>query len=505
MSSIFTKIQRSFVKKSNFNLSHEHKLSMDMGQLVPFLCQEVLPGEKWRASAEVMIRFAPLLAPVMHRINVYTHYFFVPNRLVWDDWKDFITAGADGNAKPVFPTIHIDSDMTKNGTLLDYLGVPKTESTIRINALPIRAYNLIYNEFYRDQTLHTAVPVSTSSGIDSKTSTKLLNRCWEKDYFTSALPWSQRGGDVNIGSFDKIELDKSKLSTNLPKYVDAKGETLRDKDSLSIYDGNLIAGKAGSKSPTAYDPNGTLKVSGSVTVNDLRRSSAIQRWLENNATGGSRYVEQLLSHFGVRSSDASQQRPQYLGGGKSPVVVSEVLQTSESTETGALGTQGGQANSIQSNNGFKFTSEEHGFVIGIISVLPRTSYQQGLPKVFRKFDTFDYGFPEFANLGEQAIFESELYLEQGSTDKIFGYTPRYAEYKYVPSMISGDFKDSLNFWHLGRRFSGKPNLNSEFVEVDPKSLKRIFAVADYNHSLWVQIYNNINARRPLPRHANPIL
>lgn len=542
--SIFSSIRVRKPKRTAFDLSHEVKLTCDFGELVPFFCQDVIPGDTFKVSVETFVRFAPLIAPVMHRVNVFTHFFFVPYRLVWDEWREFITGGEDGSAAPVFPRVSMSgvSGPTNNlgiGSLADYLGVPvgngtaSTSSNLRINLLPFRAYQLIWNEYYRDQNLQDEIDFSLASGIfdglvfngassnpnihGCRECLELRNRCWEKDYFTSALPFPQRfpspvtvpvNGTVDIIAH-KTDANMSGIFVNNDGTVAATGNI----ENSSGY-GMRVDGK-----PGFYDPRGTLhgefNDSSNITINELRRAFSLQRWLENNARAGSRYIEQILSHFGVRSSDARLQRPEYLGGGKTPVVISEVLQTSE-TANSPQGNMAGNATSYGVSHSFKRFFEEHGIVLGILSILPRSNYQDGLPKLFGKFDKFDYYFPEFAHLGEQEIKHYEAYcdlsksLDDSANSKLFGYTPRYAEYRFVNSSVHGFFRTDLNFWHLGRVFSNtnQPVLNGSFVEVragnSSTGLNRIFAVEDTTYDrLWIQMYVKFLALRPLPKYGTP--
>lgn len=552
--SIFNSIRVRKPKRTAFDLSHEVKLSMDFGQLVPFFCQEVLPGDTFKVNVEQLVRFAPLIAPIMHRVNVYTHFFFVPNRLVWDDWKEFITGGDDGTSAPVFPTVTFVGQM-KAGSLGDYLGLPICENgtqqnrSITVSDLPFRAYHLIWNEYYRDQNLQEEVKIPTSSGhrgVDAMVDTwnKVRLRAWEKDYFTSALPFPQRLPNpvtLPIGDVADVVLLDPDSSDSIPgepgyfRPMNTRATFSKDPQSGFVWNnadpsegfvaktnlynpsGRPPADESELVQPMTYDPNGSLKVDLSqatgVSINELRRGFSLQRWLENNARGGARYIEQILSHFGVRSSDARLQRPEYLGGNKTPVVVSEVMQTSESATT-PQGNYAGTGTSFGVGRSFKKFFEEHGYIIGIISVMPRSAYQQGVPRHFKKFDKFDFYWPEFAHLGEQEIKNYELYYDydnadKESNDRLFGYTPRYAEYRFINSSVHGDMATNLNFWHLGRIFDSRPGLNSDFVTCKPGSspdtgLNRVFAVTDTNtHHLWVQMYINCKALRPLPKYGTP--
>lgn len=510
---LFKTVRARRPKRNVFDLSHERKMSMNMGNLVPILCQEVVPGDTFRLNSEVFMRFAPMAAPIMHRVNVYTHFFFVPNRLVYDDWERFITGGVDGQQLPPFPTFELGDkvyDIGK-GSLADYLGIPPIDSSnIRLKAslLPFRAYTKIYNEYYRDQNLQPEIAINKSgvySSVDDAAFV-LRRRAWEKDYFTSALPWAQRGGNVMLpiqgtapvtsNAFPTIfENDGSPQYSENVNYIssgNAGGLQTSSGASLKIADGQLSA---------------DLSQATATTINELRRSIRLQEWLEKNARAGSRYIEQILSHFGVKSSDARLQRPEFLGGGKSPVVISEVLQTSSTDETTPQGNMSGHGVAVGNTHSFKKYFEEHGYVIGIMSVLPRTAYQQGVPRHFLKQDKFDYYWPTFAHLGEQPIYNSELFLSVGTDEQnrtTFGYTPRYAEYKHALSTVHGDFRDNLSFWHMGRIFTTGPVLNSTFVQSDPTH--GIFMVTDPEvHKLYVQIFHNMRAIRPMPQYGTPTI
>lgn len=501
-------------KRNVFDLSHEKKLSCNMGELIPILCEEVVPGDTFKMRTEVMLRLAPMLAPMMHRVNVYTHFFFVPNRLLWNNWEDFITGGENGTANPIHPFMYASWIGTSQRRLADYLGVSTqtggSYGINPINSLPFRAYQLIYDEYYRDQTLQPAIDINKGDAGSAAEALYLLplrQRCWEKDYFTSALPWTQRGGEVSLpldGDADIV------FDGTHPASVEDYLGNQSANGSVSINAGRM---EDSSSEDIVFDVAAShhadlSTVTDAISINELRRATRLQRWLERNARAGSRYIEQILSHFGVKSSDSRLQRPEYLGGGKSPVVVSEVLQTSQTEVTGtAQGNMAGHGISVGNSHQFKSYFEEHGIVMGIISVLPRTTYQQGMRRMFFRSDKFDYYWPEFAHLGEQPVYEGELYADDYdplTMKNVWGYQSRYSEYKFVPSSVHGDFKSSLNYWHMGRNFSSLPNLNSDFVESDPTH--RVFAVTDPDeHKLWIQVYNDLKAIRPMPIFGEPTL
>jgi hypothetical protein len=513
MANIFEQVQMDKPTRNVFNLSHEKKLSCDMGELVPIFCEETVPGDKFRIKSEAIIRMAPMIAPVMHRVNVYMHYFFVPNRLVWDDWEKFITGGPDGNALPTMPTVGFSQsawELIKSGSLADYMGVPSPTGSIGntyFNALPFRAYQLIYNDYYRDQDLEPEIDISKSSGVDPYSAEMVLlrNRCWEKDYFTSARPTPQKGGEVEIPLLGAAPVERN-LDSNTSWNVYESGSG----NPASAGDIGTASGAYLQNSGVAIglNPNDTLQADlstvGATTIEDLRNAVRTQEWKEKNMRGGSRYIEQMKSHFGVVSSDARLQRPEYLCGGKVPMSISEVLQTSESATSPQANMAGHGVSAGQMPTCTMF-AEEHGYIIGIMSVMPKTAYQQGFRRHLLKDDKFDYFWPTFENIGEQPVYNAELYHDFASAvDKdTFAYQSRYSEYKSIPNSSHGDFKGNLNFWHMNRIFNSLPALNADFVKADPTT--RIFAVETTDDHLWCMVYNDVKAIRPMRRFATPKL
>lgn len=518
MGNLFQSVKALRPRLNKFNLSHERKFSLTMGKLFPVYIQDIVPGDKFRVSSEVFMRLAPLLAPIMHRVNVYTHYFFVPNRLVWDEWEDFITGGRLGTAAPVSPYITTEqaraSGLAGAGTVWDHFALPtitggaSVSVELPISMIPFRAYQLIYDEFYRDQNLTAPLDIlKTSGNVTGAEVAKLLTmrqRAWEKDYFTSALPFAQRGDTVQVPFSDDPTVPTRVYNSPSGTPVSTVGVSgFESTGFASQSSGNVI--DTGVKHYGA-DGHG-------INVNDLRRSVRLQEWLERNARGGARYIEQILAHFGVISSDARLQRPEYLGGGKSAVQISEVLSSVQQVDgTGEpIGTPQGEMTghgvSVGRSNGFRRRFEEHGYVIGLMSVLPRTAYQQGIPRHFTRPDKLDYYWPEFANIGEQEVKYKEIYYTPAaaanSPDATFGYQSRYAEYKYGCSSVHGEFKTNLDFWHMGRIFSAQPVLNTAFVESDPTT--RVFATEDLADTLYCHLYNRVDALRPMPYYGTPTI
>ncbi len=515
--SIFTHVEKTKVKNNTFDLSHDKKFTMKMGELTPIFSQEVLPGDKWNIKTTQLLRLAPMIAPIMHQITCYTHYFFVPNRLVWNRWEKFITGGEDGERDPQHPFIQFGSNVNGLqgiGSLSDYLGLP-VQNTVSgqydINAIPFAAYQLIYEDYYRDQNL---IPASWAPLDDGNNSLryneflKIRKRAWQHDYFTSALPWTQRGPEATIPLGDTAPI--------IYKNDDQRNQILRNVNG-GLKSNQTQAGSNASGQILGY-PDGNFAVTDlnkthvtdltgatAASIIDLRRAFKLQEFLEKNARGGVRYNESILAHFGVTTSDGRLQRPEYLGGGATPITISEVLQTSDSAQDlTPQGNMAGHGVSLGQNSKVSYRSEEHGWVIGIMSIMPKTQYMQGIPRQMRKFDKFDYYFPSFAHIGEQPIYNEEIYADDSSTSlTTFGYTPRYAEYKYVPSTVHGEMRTTLNFWHLGRIFSGLPTLSQQFIECTPDA-DRVFAVSGEEH-FYVHQHYKVKASRKMPYFGKPKL
>ena len=517
--SIFSKVAMPRPQTNTFDLSHDRKFSGKIGELMPISVMEVVPGDKFNIKATNLTRFAPLLTPIMHQASVYCHFFFVPNRILWPNWENFISGGEDGLSDPTFPTVNLTIP-TQYGvqTLADYLGLPTGNQLQNVSALPFAAYQKIYQDYYRDENLITKTDVSVSDGTQSNTDTielaSMKKRAWQHDYFTSALPWTQRGPEATIplGSSAPIQYE----SGHQQYMKTISGAPIANFDSAggAPLITNII-GETGTTIPNSVDItfDNSLSLSADLSqatassINDLRRAFRLQEWLERNARGGARYIEIITAHFGVRSSDARLQRPEFLGGSSTPITISEVLQTSaNASEPTPQGNMAGHGVSVGSSNYVSYRAEEHGYIIGIMSVMPKTAYQQGVPKHFKKLDKFDYYWPSFANIGEQPIYNEELYHQNTAEDaEVFGYTPRYAEYKYIPSTVHGTFRSSLDFWHMGRIFASKPTLNADFIECDSAEVERVFNVPSGEEHLYVYLHNEVKATRLMPYFGTPTI
>jgi hypothetical protein len=523
-------IQLNKPSKNKFDLSHEVKQTGNMGYLYPCYIQDVIPGDSFRVNTQQMVRFSPLLAPMMHNVDFKMDYFFVPYRLVWDEWKDFITGGEDGNdlpSHPRFPLTQYYSTQQyyQKGGLADYLGVPPMESSMsgsqdggawtdvstnsstvqELSALPFRAYQLIYHEYFRDQNVGTEYDQHKTSGSLNYTNeaedTLVLRKSnWEKDYFTSSLPFLQRGGEVEL-PLGTVTVDSAFKDNGQDPTTNNINIGTNDRIHLGGYNSSTYEGGF----------SGTMEA---VTINELRKASALQKWLEIMARAGSRYREQIFAIFGERIPDYTVQVPQYLGGGKTPIMISEVLSTYSQTSSASTGTStdrpmgdmAGHALGLGEGIGFSQSFDEHGIVLGLCRIIPKASYVQGLSRHWQKFDKFDHYFPQFANLGEQEVYNKEIFVkgDQTSDNQIFGYQQRYAEYKYAQNRIAGDFRDTLAHWELSRRFDDHALLNQSFIECTPDS--RIFAITDSTEDkIWISLYHKVDALRPMPYHSNPTL
>lgn len=490
------------MKRSKFSLSHYRLVSCNQGELVPIGLVEVLPGDTFQCASSVFMRVSPLVTPVMHPVHVRIHSFFVPTRIIWPDFEKFITGGPDGMDATVRPYITGPggSGYTQ-GTLGDYFGVPTGVASVVHSALPFRAYAKIFNEFYRDQDLTTALVQSEGNGSDTTTNTTLQKVCWEKDYFTSARPWAQKGPAVSLP-----------LGTTAPvlRTSNAAGWTVKNAGANTLAadnplgaglgTGSLITGAA---NQVSLDPGATglysdLSTATAATVNQLRDVLAIQRYEEARARYGSRYTE-YLRYLGIRSSDARLQRPEYLGGGKATIQFSEVLQTAPTTSgtpiTGVGSLQGHGLGVLRTRRYRRFF-EEHGFVITLMSVLPKTVYTNGLPRMWNRVTKEDYYQKEFVHIGQQEILNKEIYAAAASPDGTFGYQDRYDEYRRMESSVHGEFRVTANTWHLARSFSSEPSLNSAFVVSDPST--RIYQNATVDQ-LYCMINHSIVARRLIPK------
>lgn len=555
------------IPKANFsvqNLSHEYLTTMEMGNLVPIQCTEILPNDRFVMSTESFIRFAPLSYPVLSRINLKLFHFFVPCRLLWKYWEKFIAEDKLNNlgtSRRVKPYVHINRlahlKLYRPGSLADYMGLPMNQffpsgSVVddspvndgvplgqvseRIDLLPFLAYQKIYNDWFRNENIDDDIfntdtddpevnqeknlqNVVESEGVLDSDSLiyelfTLRKKAWEKDYFTSALPTPQYGepAKVNIG------LDGSDIQN---KFGDTSGTIVRDKQTGRVLGPmNALSIQVNSDGHTFVledDPSGAIRqtevvldtnyefegnIAGSFTINDFRLAASIQRYNEAIMRAGHRYIEYIKAMYNMITPDYRLQRPELLGASSERVVINDVAQTSETTEDSAQGQLAGNAYAYDKTQKVRYTAQEHGFFITIACVIPRTVYANGLPRMFSRFNRLDYHNRYFEELGDQEIKNKEIFLDQTSNDDTFGYQIRYSDYKFKPSTIHGDFVNTLDFFTLSRLFNERPNLNSGFIRPDEGTLNRAFNITRGVDHLYSQFYHNLIIRRPM--QDNPI-
>lgn len=521
-------------KKSKFDLSYHYQSSTQFGTLVPFLCKECVPGDTFNVSTQSFVRLAPMISPIFGHVSVKQEYFFVPMRLLWKGFSDAITGGVDGLANAEFPTLKGSNLSTGSvldgyrGSLLDYMGIPeRVNDSVNVNVLPFVAYQKIFYDWYvnqnfedksTDEIFNDTCYLNNLSEVISKRVNylKIRQRNLRRDYFTASLPWLQRGAQVTLDfnpsiSFSNegqpaefVQVDTADRQAYMQVSTDANG-TVTNVSS----DGVGLSGNLNGEYVT-IDNSKSLSVEGaSVTINDLRRSTAVQRWLERNARAGSRYIEQILSHFGVRTPDYRLQRSEFIGSSSQVVQVSEVLQTSQSTDKSVLGEYAGHGVAAGIGRNSKYYCNEFGYIIGIFSIVPEVCYSQGIDRQFLHHSRFDFYFPEFANLGEQPVYNAEIYADSAKGTDAFGYNPRYQEYRTSNNMVTGDLRTGgMSSFVLQRKFASQPHLNKDFVRVNPTEYDNIFAVSSevagqQVHHFLLDLFVTCIAKRPMPRYALP--
>ncbi|UPW41894.1 major capsid protein [Dipodfec virus RodF1_85] len=504
-------------KRSKHSLSFQRLQSMNMGYLYPTGVVEVLPGDSMRFAQSAFCRFSPLVNPVMAKINIMMYRFFVPYRLLDSNFETMITGGASNDTSVIAPQIALNGTTWKEGGIFDYLGIGNPGSnTISINAYAARAYNMIWNEFFRDQDLMTEAYFDPDATTDDPASYGILPVAWEKDYFTIARPWMQKGSAVSIPV-------QGAASGNMPfsGSVSVTGTgTLRHLSMTHGQQDMLWAAAApgavnvASKANIAgYSPisdvtasgtaSGSIKMTatGFISPEDLRLAMSLQRFAENRARFGSRYSE-YLRMLGVRPQDMRLDLPEYLGGGLSTMQLSEVIQTSDGQNP--LGTMAGHGVGVARSRRSRHFFPEHGLVIFLAALRPKALYTNSIPREFLRKSRFDFWQPELQHLGQQEITNKELNASNNQPDGVFGYSDRYNEYRYKQSQVCGEFRSLLSDWHLGRILPNNTTLNADFVRCQPRT--DIFSVTDANYDkVYCSFSHSIQARRMITRHASPSL
>ena len=535
MTHTFSTAPQAQIPRSQFNRSHGCKTTFNAGQLIPVFVDEALPGDTFNCRMTAFARLATPIFPIMDNMYMETFFFAVPIRLIWDNWQKFNGEQTDpgDSTDYLVPTMTSPEGGYANGSLSDYMGIPTQVADLSHISLYHRAYNLIWNEWFRDENLQDSVDVPKGDGPDNPTLFNVLRRGKRYDYFTSCLPWPQKGPAVslplngnapvygptmglgaNIGVFQGMLTSDSSIQygtlgtsggTNNLQVTAGDGGTWTTANKYGFTLGTKAQYDA--MTNTAYaPPYADLSGVSAATINQLRQAFQIQKLYERDARGGTRYTEIIRSHFGVISPDARLQRPEYLGGGSTPVNINPVAQTSSTDNESPQGNLAAFGTVSLHGHGFTKSFTEHCVIIGLVSTRADLNYQQGLARPFSRATRWDYYWPALSHIGEQAVLNKEIYAQGTEADEgVFGYQERYAEYRYKPSIITGQFRSnfaqSLDAWHLAQDFSALPTLNESFIQENPP-VDRVIATEDYPHFIFDSHFS-LKCARPMPVYSVP--
>jgi hypothetical protein len=512
----FTMIPKADIPRSSFDCQSTHKTTFDAGYLVPVYVDEMLPGDTFRLNMTAFTRLATPIYPVMDNMYLDSFFFFVPNRLIWDNWQKFMGQQANPNdsISYVVPQQVSPANGYAIGSLQDYMGLPtvgqvSTGGTVSHCAFWPRAYNLIWNEWFRDENLQNSVVVDTGDGPDTVTNYTLLRRGKRKDYFTSALPWPQKGASVTLPLGSQAPIKANVTRSGTPTQYLGALDVNNTLSRMDVYGGIVTLNATNFSTVGLY---ADLSTATAATINQLRQSFQIQKLLERDARGGTRYTEIIRAHFGVISPDARLQRPEYIGGGSTSININPIAQTSGTNASGTttpMGTLAAMGTALAHNHGFTYSATEHGVILGLVSVRADLTYQQGLARMWSRSTRYDFYFPAFATLGEQAVLNKEIYVRGDNNDNgVFGYQERWAEYRYYPSRISSLFRSTaagtIDGWHLAQKFTALPTLNTTFIQ-DTPPVSRVVAVgaAANGQQFIFDSFFDCKKARPMPMYSVP--